>query len=170
MKRNNVAKGVAVDQLLLYILALFLSGLILFYGYRAITGLQKRADEVALIQFEKKLQAKIESIASQYDSVRIEELAVPQGVEKVCFADEKESIPPDKAGLCEGSNYHPVVCNALLDKAENVFLLPAVHSLRVAKIKLREEGTICIPIRGGTLTLRLRGEGDGTHVEEARTG
>lgn len=168
-------KGIAIDQLILYILALFISALILFYGYRAITGLRCRADEIALVRFEKSLQAKIETLSSQYDSVRIESFDVTTGgclpaVEKVCFADEKD-FSPDKAELCKkqggknyDSRYSPAICSALQDKTDNVFLLPGARPLRIKKIKLETEGTVCVSAPGGSLSLRLTGKGDGTHV------
>ncbi len=175
-------KGFAIDQLMLYILALFISGLILFYGYRAIKGIQCRAEEISLVRFEENLRAKIETLSSQYDSVRIEELDVPLGsclpaVEKVCFADETKAIQPsgkDGAGLCKltGANYDahdsPAICNALQDKTDNVFLLPGIRPLRVKKIKLGE-GTVCISAHGGRVSLKLTGKGDGTQIEPKPT-
>ncbi|MBI4441332.1 hypothetical protein HY639_04130 [Candidatus Woesearchaeota archaeon] len=159
-----------MDQILLYILALFITALILFYGYRAIASLQNRAEEIALVRFEKSLQAKIETLASQYESVRIEEFDVPKGVDKVCFADEQRAPGQDTAELCKpnGKNYDqktsPVVCDALTAKTDNVFLLPSLQNLKIKKVKL-EGGTSCIPSKGGRIVLRLTGQGDGTSIE-----
>ncbi len=166
----STKKGV-VEHLLFYLLALFIAALILFYGYKAISSLQHRAEEIALIRFEKSLQAKIETLTSQYDSLRIEEFTLPQGVNRVCFADLSQNINknnPDRtgAGLCDtgSQNYHAIVCNAITDKTDSVFLLPTLQNLHIKKIKI-DTGTLCVSSKGGLLTLRLTGRGDGTRVE-----
>lgn len=167
-------KGI-VEHLLFYLLALFIAALILFYGYKAISSLQQRAEEIALIRFEKSLQAKVETLTSQYDSMRIEEFTLPRGVERVCFADLSQGISkstPDTlgAGLCDtgNQNYNALVCNAIQEKTDSVFLLPTFQNLHVKKIKI-DTGTLCISSKGGLLTLRLTGKGDGTRVEEIST-
>ena len=154
-----------LDQIFLYVLALFLTALILFYGYKAILSLQQRAEELTLIRFEKNLKAKIETISSQYGSIRIEEFSVPGGVTSVCFAD-KSNLQEDRAGLCSPSsqNYQPVVCNALKERTDTVFLLPILQNLYVDKI-LVPTGTFCTPVQGRLISLRLTGKGDGTLVE-----
>ena len=167
-------KGV-VEHLLFSLLALFIAALILFYGYKAISSLQQRAEEIALIRFEKSLQAKIETLTSQYDSMRIEEFTLPRGIDRVCFADLSQDISertPDRsgAGLCDmgNQNYNALACNAITDKTDSVFLLPTFQNLHIKRIKITQ-GTLCVSSRGGLLTLRLTGKGDGTFVEETST-
>lgn len=159
-------KGV-LDQMLLYILALFIAALILFYGYKAITSLQHRAEEIALVRFEKSLQAKIENLASQYESIRIEELDVPQDVKKVCFADKNACIGGnDAAGLCTvgGPDYNAIIKDAITSKTDNVFMIPTYQNLNIKKIVIFG-GTLCINNVGGRIKLKLTGMGDGTQIE-----
>ena len=49
-------------QVFIYILTLIITGMILLYGYNAITGISKRAEQVELVKFKNDLKEDFETI------------------------------------------------------------------------------------------------------------
>ena len=133
--------------------------MIFLYGYKAITNLTVRTEEISLIRFETQLQTQIRSIATDFGSVKKLELYVPSNHQQVCFVDFKKS--PELFGLCQLNHpdYNPIVCDAWTDQTENVFLIPpSPKSIKVPSIDV-DDGYLCLRTVNGRIVIRLEGKG-----------
>ncbi len=149
-------------QMIVYIFGMFITALVIVYGYSAIKDFVKKSDDVALIQFEKELTNTIYTMSSDYGSVKIKTLSVPSGIEEVCFVDlDRDTV--DVPG-------HPLVYDSWLaqDKV-NIFLIEGVAKefifagdidKDVSYVEVEGGGHLCIGTPSGKLKVRIEGMGN----------
>ena len=155
-------------QVFIYVLTLIITGIILIYGYNAITGISKRAEQVELANFKNSLKGDFEKMSSDYGSVKTISYNVPSKLKEICFYEEGEgplfhTMPDD---------LNPLIKDSIGDETgNNVFLVigDAIEPLELSRLEIKNEGynMLCIKIRSNILKLRLEGLGDGVLVEKA---
>ena len=115
-------KAQVQTQIFIYILAILVAGLILFYGYGAIKDFITRGERLSLVNLENDLKDNVQALSTSFERVKIETLDVPGNYVKLCLLDL--SKPADDFSVCR-SEYNPVVCESWKDPEieENVFLV-----------------------------------------------
>jgi|SRR3989344_5111575 len=150
-------KSQLYSQIFVYILTIMLISFILIYGYNAIQNFKKRAEQVSCLKFKNDLQNSIESVLSDFGTVKRKELQVCSGYPKVCFVESVESPNLPK-------NIDLIIKDSVLSNTgRNVFLVEetAKESFYAGKISV-EPDVLCIKSVDNKINLRL--EGKGNHV------
>jgi len=155
-------------QVFIYVLTLIITGMILIYGYNAITGISKKAEQVELANFKTTIKSDFEKMSSDYGSVKTMSYNVPSKLKEICFYQEGEepmfhAMPDD---------LNPLIKDSIIDETgSNVFLIigDAIEPLELSRLEIKNEGynILCIKISSNILKLRLEGLGDGVLVEQA---
>lgn len=148
-------KAQIYSQIFIYILTIFLTAVILVYGYKAIENFRKRADQLACLKFQNELKNAIESIYSDYGSVKKKDLQLCSPYTKVCFVESlsQPTIP---------ANADPIIKDSILSKTgKNVFFLEksAKESFQAGKISV-DPDILCIKASNNIISLRLEGRGE----------
>lgn len=161
-------KAQYIGQVFIYILAVFLIGFVLVYGYNVIHSFSRRTNEITNIKFATELKSSIESIMPDYESVKIKEFFITPEYKEICFVSNYNGLP-DVTTISDIDKY-PIIKDSIISKSEkNVFLVDVIEkeSYDLGKIKLEDKNGIdkkllCIDVKGGRFRLRL--EGKGNHV------
>ena len=148
-------KSQLYSQIFIYVLAIFLTTLILVYGYNAVDSFRKRTDQLSCLKFQNDLRNAIQSIYSDYGSVKKKDLQLCGTYTRVCFVESitQPSIP---------ANIDPILKdNILSNTGKNVFFLEktAKESFYGGKISV-DPDILCIKASNNRISLRLEGRGD----------
>jgi hypothetical protein len=179
MKLFSDKKGLGVGQAFVYIVAAITFTIIMIFGYKAITEFIGKGEMVQFVEFKTDLESSIQKMYSQFGSERKESFFLPSTYERICFIDLDTPYPGDNQ--CSFSSYGCDVWKEAWAREgegimgykaaeENVFLDPSPEGttqIKVYKIKIsggQQEGVLCEKVRGGELTLRFKGLGDGTQI------
>jgi len=166
-------------QIFIYIVAIVVVSLILLYGYRAIAGMRKQAEQVEFITFKTELEAAVSKISHEYGSVDIKTFNLPGKYREICFVKWDSIGDPgfDMTG-------YPIIENSVIDEIKNnVFLVESpskVEPLEVGDvvtyddtdddgvlIEAEKVDSLCIPSLNGRVNIRFEGAGDHVKVSEA---
>ncbi|MBI2654694.1 hypothetical protein HYX02_07875 [Candidatus Woesearchaeota archaeon] len=150
-------KAQIYSQVFIYILTIVLVSFILVYGYNAIQNFKKRAEQVSCLKFRNDLANSVESILSDFGTVKRKDFQLCAGYSKVCFVEsfENPKLP---------NNADPIIKDSVLSNTgKNVFLVDniAKESFYAGKIAV-EPDVFCIDAFNNKVSLRL--EGRGNHV------
>ena len=163
--------GQFIGQIFIYVLAIIITAIILGYGYKAIVTFKDKTEQVSYIQFKTDLQNSIESITSDFGSVKISDLSLPTSFKKVCFV---KTYPTDIPEQINEADYPIISDSTSSDVEKNVFLVEniAKDSFYVGKIDVNEDSEylvndnlLCIDVISGKIKLRLEGRGDHTKID-----
>jgi hypothetical protein len=170
-------KGQILGQVFIYVLAAVVFSLILLFGYRAVTNLTQRSEEVMLMELRHEVQTAVNSIASNPD-VKKKSLQVPAKYKTVCFLGNITQCGAtyDDTCLCKGaapctganeSDRNALICEAWKSgQKQNVFLWPMADiEIYVADIVL-EDCYLCVAPVDGRIQLRLEGTGSATRIQQ----
>lgn len=151
-------KGQIYSQVFVYVLTIILVSFILVYGYNAVQNFKKRAEQVSCLKFKNDLTNAIDSIATDFGTVKRKELQLCSGYTKACFVESFRSpnLP---------NNVDPIIRDSVQSNTgRNVFLMEniAKESFNAGKISV-EPDVLCINAVNGKIILKL--EGKGTHAE-----
>ncbi|MDP3766217.1 MAG: hypothetical protein Q8R04_06925 [Nanoarchaeota archaeon] len=148
-------KSQIYSQVFIYILTIILISFILVYGYNAIQSFKKRAEQVSCLKFKNDLSNAIESISSDFGSIKRKDLQLCAGYSQVCFVETFESPNlPNKVD--------PIIKDSILSNAgKNVFFVEniAKEAFYAGKISV-EPDVLCIKAANNKISLRLEGKGD----------
>ena len=178
-------RGIGVGQAFIYILVAITFVMIMIFGFRAILGFIDTGEDVQFAQFKTDLESSIQSIYSQFGSVHTEKFHLPASYKLVCFVDLNKPYPAD-----DNCNFDAYGCDVWKDASaradaedgtetgydfaeENVFLRP--YRERTVKIKVYPiaidssgDDFLCLDIKSGSFSLRLKGLGSKTELSETR--
>lgn len=145
-------------QIFVYILALFIVGLILYFGYNAIQDLTDRADLAAKIKFQTDIESYIKSLRGNYGSEKTIRLNVPGGFEKVCFADISFHFGNEM-------NDYPIIEESVKSGVQkNVFLFPpGTDAYYVGEMEVADNFK-CFDVLAGRITIKLEGKGNSVEI------
>lgn len=155
-----------IGQVFIFIMAGLVFILILAYGYRAVTDLLERGEEVQLLDFRNELESSIEVIKRDYGSVQRANLRMPSKTEEVCIVSSDYNDV--NAGQLEQER--PLFFSAWKAGSENVFLIPRQPTPIFIKDILVDDpnkfGFDCYTVYRGSLSLRVEGTGNKAKIKE----
>ena len=150
------------SQHLIYIFALVIVVLILILGYKTTSGYQRKTDQISQIQFEQKLRNDVESLSSDYGSVKVKEYQLPPGFDEICFVD-LEKVDTENIfnyPLIKDSVKSGVKANVfLLRENDNKFEESYIEGLKLQNFPYYS----CVKSKKAELT--IQGLGDGAVVK-----
>jgi outer membrane murein-binding lipoprotein Lpp len=147
-----------VGQIFIYVLAIIVMAAILLFGYRSIANFKEQASQVSTIQLQNELSSAIDSLSSDFGSVKKKSINLDD-YSTICLVESYEE--PSLGGL----KIDPLIRDSIESGTEeNVFLLKSTveASFAVDKISV-EPDVLCLTSRLSTVELRLEGRGD--HVD-----
>jgi len=160
-EKKKRKKAQIAEQVIIYILAVLIFGLIVIFGYREISNLMQKQQQIDLINFENNLKDTISQLSSSYGDVKDfndEPLKVPSGYNKLCF------IELDKYESSELTSF-PLIQNSWQDNVKvNVFLDDAKYSFYADNITIEPDNSKCFDITDGKLRIRLEGVGGSAKI------
>lgn len=142
------------SQIFIYVLTLILISFIFVYGYNAVQNFKKRAEQVSCLKLKNDLSSAIESISSDFGSVKRKELQLCSGYSQICFVENfnNPNLP---------SNTDPIIRDSVLSNTgRNAFFIEntAKESFYAGKISV-EPDVLCIKAVNNKISLRLEGKG-----------
>ena len=143
------------SQIFVYVLTIILISFILVYGYNAVQNFKTRAEQVSCLKFKNDLINAVESISSDFGSVKRKELQLCNGYVQVCFVETFESLNMPQ-------NIDPFIKGEILSgTGNNVFLINigAPERFKVGKISVNPD-VLCIKAVNNKVSLRLEGKGN----------
>ena len=154
-------KSQLYSQIFVYILSIILISFIMVYGYNAVQSFKKRAEQVSCLKFKNDLVNAVDSISSDFGSVKKKELQLCDGYSKACFVETFESpnMPID---------IDPIIKDSILSgTGRNVFLVEniAKESFYAGKISV-DPDVLCINAVNSKITIKLEGKGDHTIISK----
>jgi hypothetical protein len=148
-----------IGQVFIFIIAGLVFVLILGYGYKAITHLLERGEQVQLLDFRNELESVMNTIKRDYGSVQRVDLRVPAKTETVCLVSSDQEDIAD-VELQQLQQEYPLLAGAWATGTENVFLIPRQPTpIRVNDMKV-EGGYSCVAAINGRVSLRVEGAGN----------
>lgn len=151
-------KAQVLGQVIIFLLAALTFIFILTYGYKAINTFLEQGRTVALIDLKTELETAVESVSRDYGSTRTYTFAIPTEFHTLCIVDPKPTP--------ELQAQHPLLYNAVLGGAENVFLMPLTSQqtpIHLEQITI-PNGYICLENIKGSATLRFEGLGNKARI------
>ena len=148
------------SQVFVYVLALVIMGMILLYGYKSISTMREKGEQIDLLTFKTDLADEISKMSSDYGSARIITLKSPAGFSEVCFIDLEKNPSEDIRTT------HPLVYESWIDDTANVFLIKdlaeefqLIEENNKPLIQIKNPGYVCIQVINNRVSLRLEGIG-----------
>jgi len=149
-------KAQMIGQIFTYVLSILLIGLILIYGYNAITTFREKSEQVTFVKFKNDLSNMVEIISPDYGSVKIRDFEVPGGYNKVCFVENFPAFPS------LSNTGYPIIEDSVRSKVKkNVFLVEqrAEKSFFIGDISV-ENDILCFEVINNVVKVRFEGKGD----------
>ncbi len=169
MKRAQVQ-----TQIFIYIMALVIGAGILIYGYNAVIGFKKQADEVIYLEFETTLKNDLKSLS--FGSVKIKNYNLPTTTAQVCFktkdaiGDAGYSAVSTEQVRQQSKYTYTLIANAIKAGTEdNIFVYPKGERAFFAGVNLDLGSTIkfkCFDVKSGVLKIKITGQGSSVLVSE----
>ena len=120
-------KSQIYSQALIYIFTLVLVSIILVYGYNSISSFRSRAAEVSMLKLRSDISNSIKEMASEYQSKKMKEFMLPDGVKKVCFVETYDGKPTNVNDggpiLKDSVETETAAPNAEIIRIRNVFFM-----------------------------------------------
>ncbi|MBW2987074.1 hypothetical protein KY336_00860 [Candidatus Woesearchaeota archaeon] len=80
-------RGQIEARIIIYVLAVFIAGIILIYGYTVIKGLTGTQEDILLLSFKEDVKAEVEEKSYEFRSSEKLTFTVPKKFTKVCYGD-----------------------------------------------------------------------------------
>ncbi|MBI3035507.1 hypothetical protein HYY71_04235 [Candidatus Woesearchaeota archaeon] len=109
-------KSQIYNQIFIYILTIILISFILVYGYNAVQNFRSRAEQVSCLKFRNDMQNAVESISSDFGSVKRKDLQLCAPYSKACFVENFEMPVLD-------NNIDPIIKDSILSNTGKKYLL-----------------------------------------------
>ena len=160
-KIKQTEKAQIVGQVFIFILAAIIFGVIVLYGYQAISNFMSKSGEIAIASFQQELTNSVESIKRDFGSVTKTELTLPTKYSTLCILDSDTTKNICDTGQPLQQQY-PRLCAAWKTEAQNIFLLPGTQAMQISDIST-PSGYFCVQ-NTGKIKLRMEGLGDKAQV------
>lgn len=167
-KNKKSRNAQAQTEIFVYVLGAIIFTLVLAYGYKSINELRQKGEIVELLKAKADLEAKINSIKTEFGSVRKHEMYIPSSFQKICFVDLQQAplIKANPSSInslsAESKDAASVVSSWQPASAisQNVFLVPSSPvEISLSNMKIETPYWFCSAITQGRVTLRLEGQG-----------
>jgi hypothetical protein len=173
LRNSRISKKSQISQIFLYILALFIFALILYYGYFGIKSIIDQGERVAYVRFKTDLENAVQKVLPTYRKVlpfdKNNPLRIPGKITKVCFVSS-DIIGTDELQFPdELKNDYPIISLSVAEGTqENVFVFPreeARQPIYLPKITVPDD-FMCVETVQGRLDIVLRNIGKEILIEE----
>ncbi len=157
-------KGLAINQVFVFMIAGLIFALIMIFGYQAITGFIDTSEDVLFTKFKTSIEADVQKIHTDFGSIRKKTYTLPSTFEEVCFVDMDKPYSQDcNIGLLACDTWKTSEGYNSVD--QNVFLKPSASAIKVAPITLTDVknnplNSLCVKTINGGITIILEGKGD----------
>ena len=144
------------SQTLIYILVLIVIAMVFLFGYQSIKTLNKKQNQVILIQFQNQLKNDVVSLSGDFGSIRIKEYKLPSGYEEICFVDLTNANSEDII------NY-PIIADSVKNGVQkNIFFLGTedFETFYAKGLKLPVYPFSCFKPKPGSTKIAIEGLGD----------
>ena len=153
-------KSQLYGQIFIYILTVVLISFIVVYGYNAIQNLRDRADKISCYKFKNDLRNAVQSILSDFGSVKRKDLQLCPGYNQVCFVETFNEF--DTQNLKSNAPIDPIIRHSIASNVgRNVFLVDnmAKESFYIGNISVNDD-ILCVSASDNRISLRLEGKGN----------
>lgn len=154
-------KKAQAEKLFVWILAIIMAALILFFGYNAVSKTTQTGCMAQLVLFEKSFVSDIESMYTQQGSVAEKNYNVPCGIDRIYFVDIDKDV--SFSPLVD----YPEIMDSLNGTDKNVFLIKGnevYRSFSGGDIEIAIPYFDCYITNTGALSLFLEGKKGGTGI------
>jgi len=154
-------KKAQIGEVFIYLISTLIIILVLYYGYNAIKDIGKKQQALTVVKFQNDLSDLITSTASDYGTVRMEDIYTPGGVTGVCFVDPNVIAAKNTAVIPE---YQTLIRDSVADGVKsNVFLLPEGNPFYIEKASVNGD-FLCFPVVQGKFRIRVEGMGNRAEI------
>ena len=161
-------KGLAINQVFVFIIAGLIFALIMIFGYQAITGFIGTSEDVLFTKFKTSIEADVQKIHTDFGSIRKKTYTLPSQYEEICFVNMDQPFPSEgcSLGLSACDTWKTATQEGGYAKVDqNVFLKPSASAIKVAPITLTDvqdnpQNSLCVKTINGGFTIILEGKGD----------
>ena len=151
-------KSQLYGQVFIYVLTIVLVSFILVYGYNTIQNFRQRAEQVACLKFQNDLRNSVETIISDFESVKRKDLQLCDNYDQVCFVETFEQFDRNNP-QANINDVDPILKNSISSSSDrNIFLIGG-NSFYAGNISVQDD-VLCINSKNGQISLRLEGKGD----------
>ena len=164
-------KGQLLGQAFVFILAGLVFIIILGYGYKAVTYLLERQEEVVILNFRTDLETAIQQVKREFQTVRQVTLSLPVKYQGVCFFNYEtcNEITAPRLFMQDSAINVQWAKEACAAGSGNVLIVPRSAELDVPSIEIKErQGYVCVANNNG-INLRLEGTGKSAIISEWET-
>lgn len=178
-KKRIDKKSQMQAQIFIYVMVLVVGAGILIYGYTAVKGFKKQADDVLYMEFENTMKNDFKSIS--YESTKQKTYSLPGTIVQVCFKG-KDAVASD-VSLEQGKYQYPLIYAAIgadgKGTTNNVFIYPKGDRAFNTGVNLEFADTLtknglpnqpklfkCFNVQQGTLKIKITGKGNSVLVTE----
>lgn len=151
-------KSQLYGQVFIYVLTIALVSFILVYGYNTIQNFRQRAEQVACLKFQNDLRNSIESIISDFGSVKRKDLQLCSGYSQVCFVETFWQFDR-KNPQANINNLGHILKDSVASSSDRNVFLTGGNSFYAGNISV-ENDVLCINSRNGQIIIRLEGKGN----------
>lgn len=154
MKRAQIS-----GQVFLYIFGVIIIGLVIFLGYRFISGTGKASEKYVSSEFQKSLINDINSLTGSPGSTYTKKYTLPAGFDEICFVDT------EVVSVGDLGNY-PIIQNSVDTGVENNVFLSGKQYFGAFNVKNMQVSNYpffyCAKSRKGIVEINMLGSGDAT--------
>lgn len=163
-------KSQLYSQVFIYVLSIVLISFILVYGYNAVHNFKKRAEQVSCLKLKNDLRNAVESIISDFGSIKRKDLQLCAGYTQACFVETFKQLKDIKYPKFNINPDDPIIKDRIASgEWKNVFLLDniAKESFYIGNISI-DAGfdVLCLNASNNKISLRLEGKGDNVLLSE----
>ena len=155
------------SQIFIYVFALLVISLILFFGIKSISSFKKDTEKVIMVNFITDLKSQVNSITSEYDSIQKVSLDLPKEYKVVCFIDKNANTP------YEIVNEYSNTDNNIFILKENNMLEEEFNAGKLDIINLDDTSPnpdyLCLTNNLGKVEFMLKGKGKYSELYEVPT-
>ena len=162
-------KKAQLQQIFIYIFALIVIGLVLYFGVRALTGTKKVATAVEIENFIRDVRSEYETILSLGPgSYEIKSIFAPSGITEICFTADQVSETNAINEASSASIGKEIYGFKQAGSQDNVFIIDArgtvQRSFKLEKLDIDNSQAgnqiVCFRVAGGRFTIRFENAGD----------
>lgn len=163
----KTTKKSQINQVFIYLISALIIIFVLYYGYTAIIGFSSKQQQIAYATFKAELEKAISGVATDFGTVRIQDIDAPPNYNQVCFVDPSLIGNPgsDAAALQSTS---PIMYDSVSSGARNdVFLLPSGSPFYEDNVQVsgpNNQKFFCTDIKYGKVKLRFEGLGNAAKI------
>ncbi|MBW3023090.1 hypothetical protein KY308_03225 [Candidatus Woesearchaeota archaeon] len=154
-------KSMEIGAILTYALTAVIVMMILYFGYKGISGFYKAREDSLLQNTKLQIKADMSNIVLQYDSIATFQYEMPAKFSKLCFVDLFVT-EGDKAIRDNSMDSYPIIKDSVLsDTSQNSFFAgESTEPFDVGKIRVScEPYFVCFEKQGNRVLFRATGKG-----------